>query len=706
MPAIQNSALNCLKLVVGLIIVGFLLEGVYDFNEPGRPAFLHAINLFMLLSLLLALIILEVLGRRFRQNELHRNLLDRQTMQQEVDNAILRYKNLMECAGDAILVVGAKDGKLQEVNQQGLQLFGYSKEELESLDGLSLVSIEEQHEYSSLVLRVRRRGMVQKENLTFVRRDGSLFIGDVSARLIDLGGEDIVQVIIRDITEKRQIDLEIRQRNRKLSILNNIIAKANQSLELQAVLTVTLRETFEIFGAEGGIVHLLAPEEDKLLLAATHNITADLRKDLGSCSLDPAAGCITFASNKCHTVPDLETLSCPVGKLLTADGWKSALAAPLMAKSKLIGILHIMTRQNRHFTEDELQFFTTVCHHIGIVIEHARLFDELNWKTEELLRSHRLLEKSSLNLTVSQGRLKNNLSMVERANVELERLDRMKNHFLGMISHEFKTPLTSILGGAEFLLAEKGGKFTADERQLLEMIYHGGARLNEIVSDLLRVARLETKSLTINKKPLQLHEILDFLLQEINPRLERRQQRIQLQNLQSLPYFNGDREYLMEVFMELLENAMKFTPDQGVITISGWVTDRMQLSAKQEILERFNPYFYQLMGENCYLHVEISDSGIGIAAEEQEKVFEKFYSLGDIRHHTSSKDKFQGKGAGLGLAIVKGMTEAHGGMVWVESQTRSSNANRGSSFSLLLPLEEGVSQTSFPFMQQSNLNFS
>ena len=88
------------------------------------------------------------------------------------------------------------------------------------------------------------------------------------------------------------------------------------------------------------------------------------------------------------------------------------------------------------------------------------------------------------------------------------------------------------------------------------------------------------------------------------------------------------------------------------------------------------------------------DSGVGIDVDEQLKIFEKFYEVGEIRHHSSSKRKFLGKGTGLGLTIVKGMVEAHGGMVWVESPAQAA----GSSFFVLLPLEENLRQPAFSFM--------
>jgi signal transduction histidine kinase len=99
--------------------------------------------------------------------------------------------------------------------------------------------------------------------------------------------------------------------------------------------------------------------------------------------------------------------------------------------------------------------------------------------------------------------------------------------------------------------------------------------------------------------------------------------------------------------------------------------------------------------------VEIRDSGIGIDEEEQQRIFDKFYGVGDIRHHSSGRGKFQGKGPGIGLTIVKGMVEAHGGMVWVESLRQDFAEPPGSSFFVLLPTEEQELQATFPFMEES-----
>jgi len=196
---------------------------------------------------------------------------------------------------------------------------------------------------------------------------------------------------------------------------------------------------------------------------------------------------------------------------------------------------------------------------------------------------------------------------------------------------------------------------------------------------------------------LHLKEVLDQVLDQFEPLLEERRQSVVLHGVETIPHFTGDREFLTDIFTELVENAIKFTPDGGEVAISARVVDRTFLASKSETLGRFKPNFFEQMGDTCYLQVEVQDRGIGIDGDEQVKIFEKFYGVGDIRHHSSGRHKFQGKGPGLGLAIVKGMVEAHGGVVWVESPRQDAGGERGSAFFFLLPMEEGGSQPTLPF---------
>jgi signal transduction histidine kinase len=524
----------------------------------------------------------------------------------------------------------------------------------------------------------------------------------VSARLIDLGDEQVVQAIVRDVTSKKHAEQDIRDHNRKLAILNSIIVRVNEFQHLPVVLDVALRETMELFGANGGSIHI--QEEKGLVLVAQSNFPGPFILRSGGNDPDRGHSCRMATTRQCISLLQGTASGCEMAAYVLRNGWQSIAGIPLFAGKRLTGVMHILSHSKRRFLADDVSFFTTMGSQLGIGLEHARMFEELNGKSEELLRSHRLLEKNSLQLEISQKRLESNLSLVEKANLDLERLDIMKNHFIGMISHEFKTPLTSILSGTEFLLANHATTGDGDLRKLLEIINQSGVRLNEIVTNLLKVVKLESNTPSVTKAIILLNDILDQVQEQLVPVLRERRQRIVLKGVETTPFFPGDREYLVEIFTQLLENAVKFTPDGGEICITAHVTDRISLLEKEKELCRFNQRFYEQMGSKCYMQVEVKDSGIGIDFDEQLKIFDKFYEIGDIRHHSTGRHKFLGKGTGLGLAIVKGMVEAHGGMVWVESDTSGILEMSGSSFFLLLPMEEDAGQVPFPFMHTEGVH--
>ncbi|WP_298438885.1 GAF domain-containing sensor histidine kinase, partial [Geobacter sp.] len=512
------------------------------------------------------------------------------------------------------------------------------------------------------------------------------------------GDERLVHATVRDITFKYRAEREIRQRNRELSTLIRIISHANRERELKTVLDVTLRETVGIFGAAGGGIHL-RQEEGKLKPAATLNIPDELAALLGGCGEDGGILGRVASLRAPLAFEDLaasDFLACSPEAL---GGWRGFAGVPLLARNRVTGVMYLLSDEARRFTDEEIKLCLSVADQIGIVIEHARLFDELKWKSDELLRSFRLLEKSSHELALSQQRLRGNLLVVEQANHELERLDRMKSSFLGMISHEFRTPLTSIMSGTEFLISSRSFDHDADARRILDMIRQGGERLSEIVDNILKVTRLEATDATVTKTAIHLSQIISHVIVRLEPVMLERGLKVVHSNLERLPYCSGDRECLEEIFTELLENSVKFTPDGGTIFIAARVVDRAALAPKKELLARFNAGFLAQMGERGYLEVEVRDNGIGVSPDEQVKIFEKFYEIGDIRHHSSGKHKFQGKGAGLGLAIVKGMVEAYGGMVWVESPGVDPGARFGSVFHVLIPLEGGARQEALPFAE-------
>jgi len=616
-------------------------------------------------------------ARHKREGELRHGLrLELTGMQQEVAKSARRYKSLLEGAGNAIFVFNAESGALEEGNRIGIELLGYSREELSKMLGRDLLHAAEHEKFRSFVYQLRRRGRADTEGLQFQRKDGSIFLGEIDARLIDLGDEQVVHCILRDITQKRRQEQEIRQRNRELSILNNILT-LNLGQELERVQEGTLLEIMELFQAGAGTLHLTGEGSDPAQLCVSHQISQHLEKLITAyISREPGR----FRQLTLQGDDPADHLLSSVA----ADGWGSLTTIPLTVKNHFIGVMHLMHPAPHHYAEEELRFLATVGKQMGNVIESARLFHELNWKSAELLRSHHLLEKTSHKLSVSEITLKRNLALVEQAHLDLSRLDRMKTQFLGMVSHEFNTPLTSIISGADHLMQQSSG-MKDEAAQVLQMVRDGGVRLKELVADLLRLIRLEASRGKLETSAVHLEEFMESLKEQLQPQLEKRQQTVRLTGLKQVPFFDGDPDYLERVFGELLLNAIRFSPAGGEIEVTGRVTERNALWERKETLDRFNSDFLRRCGDRCYLEVEVRDHGIGIPFEEQQRIFDIFYEVGEIRHHSSGRSRLEGTGAGLGLAMVKGMVEAHGGMVWVESTV-------GSSFFLVLPLEQETNQ--------------
>lgn len=255
---------------------------------------------------------------------------------------------------------------------------------------------------------------------------------------------------------------------------------------------------------------------------------------------------------------------------------------------------------------------------------------------------------------------------VDKAKLDLAKLDESKSNFVAVAAHELKTPLTLIDGYTSMLLDVILKNDLSDLLVFTNGILNGSKRLRGIIEDMIDVSLLENSLFKINYQPYWLNRIIEFVLLELSPTCKEREISIKIDEFDGYANINyGDSEKLIQLFKNLIVNAIKFTPDGGEIRISG-----RKLSGFIEVL--------------------VSDTGIGINQEDQTIIFEKFNRLGNIALHSSSKTKFKGGGPGLGLPIAKGIAEAHGGSIWVESSGYSETEFPGSTFHILLPILDNL----------------
>jgi signal transduction histidine kinase len=246
---------------------------------------------------------------------------------------------------------------------------------------------------------------------------------------------------------------------------------------------------------------------------------------------------------------------------------------------------------------------------------------------------------------------------------EIQRLgeiDRMKSNFITIASHEIVTPVTMIKAYAEMMGGGALGAVTDNQREGLAAIGRGTATLTRLARDLTDMSLLDKHQLPAKYEPSDLGEILEEIAVQVSPFVTKRDQQISIGVETGLVHPRVDHDYLSQAILNVVMNAVRFTPDGGSIDLSA-----RRVPEGAEIV--------------------VTDTGIGIPKEDQEKIFAKLVELKDINLHSSGTAEFNSSGLGLGLSIARGIVEAHGGTIRVESEV-----GKGSTFRILLPITAGM----------------
>lgn len=253
---------------------------------------------------------------------------------------------------------------------------------------------------------------------------------------------------------------------------------------------------------------------------------------------------------------------------------------------------------------------------------------------------HALKERERLQKEIAAKK-----SELEAANRKLQQLDKIKSDFVSNVAHEFRTPLTIIKGNVD--LVNKGGlgSVAPAQKEMLDSAINIVNRLSRLVNDLLDISKMESGKMELKKEPLDINAIIEENLAIFDKAIKDKKQRLQKELAKDIPMVNADRDKIMQVFVNLLSNAMKYTREAGQISIK-------TVSLEKEIM------------------VEVTDTGEGVAPDNLDKIFDKFTRV------TAEKKE----GTGLGLPIVKDIVSLHNGRIWVKSEL-----GKGSQFYFTLP---------------------
>jgi signal transduction histidine kinase len=404
----------------------------------------------------------------------------------------------------------------------------------------------------------------------------------------------------------------------ELTALGEISQVLSSTLDLETVLTTIVSRAVQLSGVDGGVVFEYDNGTEEFVHRAATETGGALAEARRATRVRKGEGVVgrTAITLEPVQVPDITGPGAYVGanrKNLIESGIHAILAVPMVREGHLIGCLVVSRNRAGDFPAETVELLRTFATQSALAIQNARLF-------------HEIADKSR----------------------QLEAASQHKSEFLANMSHELRTPLNAIIGFSEVLLQRMFGDLNDKQDEYLKDIFASGQHLLSLINDILDLSKIEAGRMELELSEFDLPQAIQNALTLVRERALRRGIALQHAIDNRVADIRADERKVKQVLLNLLSNAIKFTPEGGRIDV------------------RAAP-------ANGLVEVSITDSGVGIAPEDQEAVFEEFRQVG-------TADK-KAEGTGLGLALSRKFIELHGGQIRVTSQV-----GVGSTFTFSLPL--------------------
>jgi PAS domain S-box-containing protein len=492
------------------------------------------------------------------------------------------------------------DGRIVEVNDVFVRMFGYSREE--ALAGLTVFDIFASDYHDLLVERIRQESSERYE-LVGVKRDGEGRHMEVCGRTVRRGDGFARLVAVHDLTERRlaeeQVGLLAFQYAADLTAVSDIARRLPRTADAHGAREAICEGALAV--CDGMIAVLMEPDGSGHLVS-TAVAGADAAPMLIPLDPDSSATARVFMTGEPFFVADLAGDHGLSRRVVDATGAVSALWQPVLHDGVAVGVLLVAwDRELAHLSDRAAAVVGLFAAEAAVAIERADVLARLDELNGALARQVEALRLS----------------------------DQVKSDFVSSVSHELRTPLASILGYLEILASQEVGALTELQAEFLGIIDTNAHRLLSLIDDLLTLSGLENGKLAMRMEPVDLAEVIYGELQTLRPELEERRHDLRIAVPDTPVQVDADVHRCGQVVGNLLANAIKFTPAGGRIDV-------------------------RLAEDAGAAELTIADSGIGISEDDLGNLFERFF-----RARSATEQAIPG--TGLGLAISKGIVEAHGG---------------------------------------------
>ena len=465
-----------------------------------------------------------------------------------------------------------------------------------------------------------------------LRQQGEL-IGTLNARRIEVRPftpaqiklvetfADQAVIAIENVRLFKELDERTNELTRsvgELKALGEVGQAVSSTLDLETVLTSIVSHAVQLSGTDGGAIYEYDETSEEFLLRATDHMEEELITALRANPPRLGDGVVGRAaiSREPIEIPNIseERAYAPrMRELLARFGFRASLAVPLLREDRIIGALVVRRKSTGEFRPEVIELLKTFATQSVLAIQNARLFREIEDKSRQ----------------------------IEAAN-------QHKSEFLANMSHELRTPLNAIIGFSEVLQEKLFGELNEKQAEYTDDILTSGRHLLSLINEILDLSKVEAGRMELELATFDLPLAIDNARTFVRERATRHGIALDVAVDDRLGDFVGDERKIKQILLNLLSNAVKFTPEGG----------RIGIAARQA---------------DGTVEISVTDTGIGIAQEDQPRIFEEFRQVGtDYAHKV--------EGTGLGLTLAKKFVELHGGRIWVESEV-----GKGSMFTFTLP---------------------
>jgi signal transduction histidine kinase len=445
--------------------------------------------------------------------------------------------------------------------------------------------------------------------------------------------DEQAKLIVRTDMELNKTQEELDKKIAGLYALHNLSRAVSTTLEEKQIFNMVDSAYLQDLGFQKACAFLWQTKDEKFVLKTQIEFfTDEIEKITRAIERDKSFYLELIKHNRCISSIQQKENTQTIEKIKNAFGCKVFIISCILPKEGEKGFLFVGSEETDvPITEGDEELITVLANQIGQALENARLFEQ-TWL------AHQELEK----------KVKERTRELTAALEEVRMMSKRKTDFVSSVSHELRTPLTSIKGYASILLAEKLGQLPPEAKARLEKINRHSDELTHMINDLLDIAHIESGKVIMKRQSYELKPIIEKILDLFSLQLKEKEIQTQLNIADSPRNIFADASQIQRVFINLIGNAMKFTPRQGKITITAKNIDGQ-------------------------VQVDVTDSGCGIPEDAQRHIFEEFYRVDNSINQ-------QLKGSGLGLSLVKQIIQAHEGKIWFKSKE-----NQGTTFSFTLP---------------------